>query len=107
MTPEIKAAIEKKRAASVASKIAHDAWTGAARVAREAEAAAESAHTASMDASTDLHRAVVAEFGAEATVVGIYHGDLYVCIGGREMTYDEAVAYFAKRKARKSTDAAP
>lgn len=100
MTPTIKAAIEKKRAASVASKIAHDAWVSASKVVQEAKAAAESAHETSVDASVALRNTVAAELGVEVSEVGLYHGDIWLCLDGQEMTYDEAVGYLAQRRAR-------
>ena len=104
MTPTIKAAIEKKRAASVASEIAHDAWEDASEAAREAETTAKSAHEALMAACVDLRNVVAAELGADVSEVETHRGDLWVCLDEREMTYDEAVVYLAKRGAIRDTD---
>ena len=98
MTPEIKAAVEKKRAASAASKIAGGAWVIASKAAQDAKAAAESAHEASVDASVALRNIVIATFPGNVSEVGLYHGDLWLCLDGRDMTYAEAVEFIAKRR---------
>ncbi len=69
MTPEIRAAVDAKKAASEAFCTANAACIAAARAHHDAAAVAESAHQTSVDASVSLRLAVYTDLGVEVSDV--------------------------------------